>query len=379
MHVMASRIRSLEHPTALLRQRVSSATAALLISVTPLAFAQQPAETLDASLDKVAPGIPKWAVVCLETKTADGKLAFTWHDYRSTADKKDFWPASTIKLFAAIAALERVNEKSFGLDTVAIFEHQQEDGTWSLDASRTVREMISEIFRRSSNEDYTFLLRLAGLDWINTRLLVKERGFPGSAIMRGYSKDRPWAYVREERQRVRLLATESGRQDVIEHVWSGRSYSRERGCTILDPETGNVTTPRELAECLRKLLYHEQLPEAERFRLSVDQVQFLREGGHGLFGLAALTPESGPSAWKGLSWVFPKARFMHKSGVISNFALDLAWVDDSLNGGPRFILVPIVAAGHSTRPTDGETLVSQMALEIARWVRRSGESSRHPR
>lgn len=373
MHVTATPIPGLDHEIARPRGRLPMALAALLL--TPIAQGREPAATLDASLDKVAPGIPKWAVVCIETPTADGKLAFAWHDYRSTADKKDFWPASTIKIFAVIAALERVSEKGFDLDTVVIFEHQGRDGAWRLDASRTLREMISEVFRRSSNEDYTLLLRVAGLDWINTRLLVKERGFPGSAIMRGYTRERPWAYVREERQRVRLLASEGGREDVIEHLWSGKSYSQERGCTILDPETGNVTTPRELAECLRKVVYHERLPEAERFRLSENQVQFVREGGNGLFGLEALTPESGPSAWKGISWVFPKARHFHKSGVISNYALDLACVDDSPNGGPRFILVPVIAAGHSTRPSDGETLVSQMALEIARWVRRSGDPS----
>lgn len=350
----------------------------VLAAVMPAA-AVEPAGTLEASLDKVAPGIAKWAVVCIATEGAEGKLSFTWHDYRSTADRKDFWPASAIKLFAVIAALERVNEKGLDLDTVAIFEHEESGGQWALDASRTLREMISEVFRRSSNEDYTLLLRLAGVDWINTRLLTKERGFQHSAIMRGYVKERPWAYVREERQRVRLLAREGGRQGMIEHLWSGISYSRERGCTILDPETGNVTTPRELADCLRRLVFHERLPEAERFRLTQDQVRFLREGGGGLFGLGALTPESGPSAWKGVSWIFPKARYLHKSGVISNYALDLASVDDSENGGPRFILVPAVAAGHATRPLDGETLVSQMALEIARWVRLSSGGPRKGR
>lgn len=346
----------------------------LLMAVMPIA-AEEPVGTLEASLDKVAPGVAKWAVVCIASEGTDGKLSFAWHDYRSTADKKDFWPASTIKLFAVIAALERVNEKGFDLDTVAIFEHEGSDGQWTLDASRTLREMISEVFRRSSNEDYTLLLRLAGVDWINTRLLAKERGFQNSAIMRGYVKERPWAYVREERQRVRLLARGGG-EAVIEHLWSGVSYSRQRGCTILDPETGNVTTPRELADCLRRLVFHDRLPEAERFRLTQDQVRFLREGGGGLFGLGVLAPESGPSAWKGVSWIFPKARYLHKSGVISNFALDLASVDDSGNGGPRFILVPVVAAGHATQPLDGETLVSQMALEIARWVRRSGGAPR---
>jgi hypothetical protein len=327
---------------------------------------------LDAALDAVAPGVPKFAVVCLVREGEDGAPVFDWIDYRDTADRKDFWPASTVKLHAVIAAMERVREAGFDLEVTATFEHREPDGRWVLDCARTLREMSSEVFRRSSNEDYTLLLRLAGIDWIHTEFLTEERGFPNSALMRGYVKSRPWVYEREEAQRIRLASPDGSRTAVIEHRWSGRSYSEERGATVIDAKTGNVTTPRELAECLRRVLLHEHLPESERFRLSPAQLQFLREGGGGLTGLATVASESGPSGWTGAAGeIFPQARYFHKGGLISDHALELGYVDDSANGGPRYLFVPVIAAGHATKPVDGETLVGRMSLEIAKWVKAS--------
>jgi len=326
--------------------------------------------SLDAALDAVAPDLPKFAMVCLVRKGEEGSPVFDWIDYRDTADRKDFWPASTVKLYAAIAAMERVCEAGFDLDVTATFAHRGADGSWALDSARTLREMTSEVFRRSSNEDYTLLLRLVGIDWLNTRFLCVERGFPNSALMRGYVKTRPWVYEREEAQRIRLTSADGSRSVDLEHVWSGRSYAEERGCTVIDSRTGNVTTPRELLDCLRRILFHEHLPEADRFRLSAEQLRFLREGGDGLTGLATAAPESGPSGWtKAAHGFFPKARYHHKSGLISDYALELGQVDDSANGGPRYLFIAVIGAGSATKPVDGETLVGQMSLEIAKWVR----------
>jgi hypothetical protein len=64
------------------------------------------AASLDAALDPIAPEIRKWATVCIVEKNAAGALEFFWHDYRDSGSARDFWPASTIKLYAAIATLE---------------------------------------------------------------------------------------------------------------------------------------------------------------------------------------------------------------------------------------------------------------------------------
>ncbi len=325
---------------------------------------------LEAVLDPVGPGLKKWASVCRVTRDAAGHPAFEWAHLRDTGSATDFWPASTIKLYAVVAALEFLNERGFSLEAIVSFEHRESNGRWVLDCARTVREMISETFRRSSNEDYTLLLRLVGIDRLNTRFLIPARGFERSALMRGYTAGRPWQYDRSEPQRIRLRSGDSLRSETHEHHWSGRYYAEERGCSIIDAKTGNVTTPRDLVECLRRILYHEHLPLADRYHLNPEQLAFLRHGGDGLTGLETRDEESGAFGWTGAAAiVFPQARYYHKCGIISNFALDLAAVDDTAQGGPAFLMAPVIMAGLATAPVNGEKLVGQMALRIAEWVR----------
>jgi len=353
----------------MLSRGIASAAASLVLAIlTAAPGVVRAAGSLDEAVAGVAPDLRKWAVVCLVSEK-DGRARFDWHDYRDTADRTDFWPASCIKLYAVVAAMELLTEIGAPLDCVVSFEHQEPDGRWVLDCARTQREMVSEVFRCSSNADYTLLLRLVGIDRINTTFLVPERGFAHSALMRGYVAERPWRYAREERQRVTVLWAGVQRR-VLEHAWSGRFYAEERGGTIIDARTGNVTSPRELAECLRRILFHEQLPEADSYRLTPEQVQALRSGGSGWCGLETTAPDSGPSAWKdGVETVFPKARFFHKCGVISNYALEAAFVDDAAQSGKRFILVPVINAGLATKPQGGEALIGEMARAIAEWVR----------
>jgi hypothetical protein len=332
-----------------------------------MAFAAQAAAPeLDSAIDTVAPGIKKWATICVIEKQPDGAPRFDWTDYGSTGDATDFWPASAIKLYAVVAALELLNERGFPLDTIVVFEHREKE--WVTDCARSMREMLSEVFRRSSNEDYTLLLRMVGIDRINSDFLTPARGFPHSALMRGYVLGRPYGYTRAEPQRITLRSADR-RETTFEHTWSGRFYAEERGCTVIDARTGNVTSPRELAECMRRVLFAENLPVAERYRLTPDQLEFLRHGGGGLTGLETRESTSGPLAWEnGFSAVFPHARFFHKCGLISNYALEAAYLDDSAASGKRFIAVPVAAAGESTNPTRGQKIIAEMSRVIGEWV-----------
>ncbi|MHA3772845.1 serine hydrolase [Verrucomicrobiota bacterium sgz303538] len=331
-----------------------------------------PSETskLDAALDSISPELKKWATICLVENGPDNQPKFTWTDYRDTGWKTDFWPASTIKLYAAVAALELLSENGFPLDANVQFEHRAPDGAWVLDCARSMREMLSEVFRRSSNEDYTLLLRMVGIDRINTQFLIPERGFPHSALMRGYVLERPYRYVLSEPQRITLRSANGEKSATLTHTWSGRFYAQERGCTVIDEKTGNMTSPRELAECLRRVLFHESLPEPERYHLSAEQLEFLRHGAGGLIGLETKLSSSGPRAWTNAAeTVFPTARFFHKCGVISNYALEVAALDDSVQSGARFILVPVINAGEDSKPVIGQELVGKMSREISLWVR----------
>jgi hypothetical protein len=315
------------------------------------------ARTLDDLLEGISSDVRKWATVVL-VKGEPSAPVFEWFHYRNSAEAVDFWPASTIKIYAVVAALEYINELQMPTDCVLVYEHGEND-SWVLDSARTMREMVSEVFRCSSNEDYTLLLRFVGIDRMNTKFLISARGFPHSALMRDYVTHRPPLYVNEEPQRITLYARE--REPVrVEHRWSGISYSQQRGATVLSSTTGNCTSTRELAECLRRIMFHHVLPQSERYRLTGEQVRFIIKGGNGLTGLE--NKETGAYAWKdSVEKVFPDARFFHKGGLISTYSLDVAYVQDEASN-TRFIVALAAASG------DPST-VSKMAKRIAEWIR----------
>jgi hypothetical protein len=324
---------------------------------------------LDTVLAGIAPELDKWAAVVV-VEGAGAETRFEAYQYKQTAQSQNFWPASCIKLYAMVAALEILTEQGLTLDTVVSFERQVE-GAWQLDCARSVREMISEVCRRSSNEDYTLLLRWVGVERMNATFLVPAKGFAKSALMRGYvsAATRPYGYILEQAQRI-TLKDNTGKEVRLEHHWEGNSYSEQRGGTVLDAKRGNVTTAGEMLECMRRIFFHESLPNDEKYHLTPAQLELLRHGGGGFTGLETKQEDSYPLAWKqAVEDVFPHAKFYHKCGIISNYALEIAYVDDAHDSGKRFFLVPVINAGLTTKPVNGEALIGQMSKAIALWVR----------
>jgi hypothetical protein len=321
-----------------------------------------PDPDFDAAVDKAAPDVSRRATVIIADKQPDGSLKFRSTHYKDEPAASDFWPASTIKLYAALAALEQVHALALTLDVVVAIEHKDDKGTWILDSARTMREMLSETFLRSSNEDYTLLLRMMGRDAINSQFLTPERGFKKSALMRGYVTARPWVYIPTEPQRITLRAT-VGTVKTVEHTWGGRAWSEERGATVIDAKTGNVTTTEDMAECLRRVIFHEQIPEAERYRISQEMIDFLRYGGGGLCGLETKGKDGGAFAWgKSGEHVYPAARFFHKGGWISNYGLDLACLDDRASSGRAVIVAASVNTGK-------EDVIRALCRGLLEWAK----------
>ena len=125
--------------------------------------------------------------------------------------------------------------------------------------------------------------------------------------------------------------------EFVDHQWGGHSWSAGRGATVIDSRTGNMASTRDLADCLRRLVFHDLIPESERFRISPEMVSFLLHGGNGFTGLETKDPDSGPLAWEGGKEIFPQARYYHKIGIISNEVLELAVVDDRAQSGKAWI------------------------------------------
>lgn len=162
----------------------------------------------------------------------------------------DFWPASSIKVLAALGALDLARSLGFtGAATVAF-----DDGL----PSQTLRSIYEPAIRDSSNYDYDLLVRIAGLDRLNEEFLTARNGFPVTSISRSYGGlpfDESPAMVFEE----------AGR----------RAYVPVRKAERTPECEGNCSNLFEMAESVRRIVLHEEIPVEQRFDLDITDVKAL--------------------------------------------------------------------------------------------------------
>lgn len=328
--------------------------------------AQPSFEQLDMVLDTARGDRQAWGQVTWIWEH-EGELNFEAHGYSDTATRNDFWPASTIKVYPVTAALMILKAQGFSLDAAASFYHAPEgqEGQWVLDTTMTFREMIFDTFTCSSNETYTLLLRFAGLDWLAQEFFTVEHGFSDTALMRGYVTGRPWAYVRAEPQRIVVEEDERSFERV--HTWSGISYADLAGCTIYNSGgTGNCTSPADMSEHMRRVMFHERLDESQRYDVRVEDLDWVRYGDE-VAPVMNNTAACGSAGWEGVSRVMPDADFYHKGGRVSDYRLDIQYVEEP-NTGLRYITFLGTDTGANPPLATLSEAVARMAWTPTRYV-----------
>ncbi len=230
---------------------------------------------------------------------------YTFYDFSGTArDRDDWWPASTVKVFAAVAALERLRE--WGFTPLATVTYHDAKG----DLRCPVRDLVRRAITESDNAAFDLLVELVGGDEMNAWL--RERGFLHTVLLRGYSRRHvdPASNHGILGISVPITVRESGHRPRRIPARQGRI---REGCHDL----GNCTTLWDLSDCLRRVMLHEELPEPERFRLGPEEVALLRSALAG-------PRERGLGVVKGLRAAFaPRdVTCFHKPG----FALE--WFSD---------------------------------------------------
>ncbi|HEV3498280.1 MAG TPA: hypothetical protein VHA34_18235, partial [Actinomycetes bacterium] len=195
------------------------------------------------------------------TKEAGG-LAYEDYQAGVGALGDDFWPASSIKVLAAVAALEYVGQQGFtGSATVA----------FGNGPPRTIRSIYDAAIRISDNAAYDLLVELAGLDYLNGTFLTPARGFPVTVIQRSYT------IGGNLRVNPAITLTEGGRKVVI----PARTGRVDASC----PQ-GQCSNLFEMSESVRRLVLHNEIPPAERFNLAAGDVAGLNSallGAEGWF------------------------------------------------------------------------------------------------
>lgn len=312
---------------------------------------------LDALIDANRGDIEVWAEV-IWVDLAGDTPRYQRASYADTSSRNDFWPASTIKIYPVMGALELLREEGFSLDAEATFFRRSGD-LWVEDSTRSFRDMIHGTFNCSSNVEYTYLLRFTGLDWLNGEFFTEANGFQETALMRGYVSGAPTGYVQTQGQRI--VVREGEREWVREHEWSGRRYADEAGCTVSNGSgTANCSSPRDMAEHMRRVMLHERLPEAERFDVDLEQLDWVRFDG----GVMNNTDTCGGPGWSGVSTVFPDAEFYHKGGRVTSYRLDLQYTSDEASD-THFVTAVVSNTG-------GDAVVETLSEEIARMMATPG-------
>jgi hypothetical protein len=183
---------------------------------------------------------------------------YAWRDTPFVVPARMFHPASTVKLAAAVSALSTLS--TWGLDADTRVRFDDVAGRWD----GPVRDIVREALLHSSNADYNRLMVLAGHAEANGTWLSPRWGLPHFTIQSRYGGRGSGSGFRSSPE----IAWSRGEERGV--IPARRSDHEGVACA------GNCTTLVELQEVLRRVMYHEVLPEAERFPIRLEDVTLMR-------------------------------------------------------------------------------------------------------
>ncbi|MDQ4070294.1 MAG: hypothetical protein M3203_12620, partial [Actinomycetota bacterium] len=264
---------------------------------------------LDSDLAAAGYEVPEGANV-YAVRVLEGPEGRVYQQYQAGGGPlaANFWPASSIKVLAALGALDFAHSLGFSGEATVIFD----DGT----PSRTLRSIYEPAIRDSSNYDYDLLVRIAGVDRLNEQFLTARNGFPATSITRSYAGT-------ELSESPAMILEEGDRRTYV----PARTASSEPECL-----EGNCSNLFEMTESVRRIVMSEQLPPDQRFDLDPSDISALS---------AALMAAEGwfPGAVQGT--LGSGARIWSKPGnAADRDCLDVALVESRT--GKRFLLAASV-------------------------------------
>ncbi len=201
--------------------------------------------SMDAALAAAGYRFPPGAGVYAAKITKEGG-GLAYEDYQGGvgAVGTDFWPASSIKVLAAVGALEFVGQQGFtGAATVG----------FGGGSSRTVKSIYDAAIRISSNADYDRLVEIAGVDWLNEVFLSPSRNLPTTVIQRSYT-------VGGNLRATPAMTISEGGRTVTVPARNGKVFT--------ECPQGQCSNLYEMSESVRRVVLHNEIPPAERFKLA---------------------------------------------------------------------------------------------------------------
>ena len=175
-------------------------------------------------------------------------------DWDQTADDNTDWnAASTVKLFSALAAAERIKAKGFDTRAKVTFFDRARTET-------TVQALIEASLIKSDNIAHNRLAQLAGYDWMNGRTL-KKRGLSKSAIHRPYETSRwiPMTGARSFKSSPKIVLRRGKKTRTLPARTSKGTYTCKHSAAC--------SSMADLARGMARLMLDEQLPRGKRFNI----------------------------------------------------------------------------------------------------------------
>mgnify|MGYP000911234836 CR=1 FL=1 len=202
-------------------------------------------------------------IIAFERKP-DGNTIQHRFDYKGTSlDRDNWWPASMVKLYAAVAALEVLHAHKFSPKASITFHY--EDG----DVTQTITRLVRQAITPSNNAAFDRLVEIVGFDAMNQWFQIK--GIKDTVFLR--------SYTRRVVDETTNLGTprESSAYTVTEGSKTWKVPARIGDDKVWHcPNQGNCTTLQSLAEILRRVMMHEQIPDNQRLNLGRTEIRLLR-------------------------------------------------------------------------------------------------------
>lgn len=383
-------------PLRMKRSRSLIRIALLCLAVIPMActpsqklerknVVQSILETHPEHFKKILDNPEKYRVQILYTqidRDAQNQPHFTSHAYRLNADEY-FYPASTVKLPAALIALEKLNQLGIaGLDKYtplqidSAYSGQSAVRTDSTAANNlpSIAHYIKKVFLVSDNDAFNRLYEFVGQRQLNEALYNK--GFHDARIVHRLSifltpdenrHTNPFTFYQGDQilYKQPLVNNPTPLPNKIKHGMLGKAHMQGEHLVNapMDFTGKNYISVEALQGILKSVLFPEAVPEQQRFNLTSDNYSFLYKYMSMVPGESdspAYDPQEYPDSYvKFLMFgrteknISPNIRIFNKIGDAYGFIIDNAYIVDFENN-VEFLLTAVALVNENDIINDGQ-------------------------
>ncbi|MCS6824195.1 MAG: class A beta-lactamase-related serine hydrolase [Cytophagaceae bacterium] len=298
------------------------------------------------------------------------------HYYYRHEPEEYFYPASMVKLPLAALALEKVHMyKHLGVNKYSLLETNEHTRQAVSDSARysSIAENIMYMLVVSDNAAYNRLFDFVGYEEANLRLY--QKGYHDVRLVQRFSssgngykitgpfklRDSTGKILYEEPEHVSLKSVDPPLRKM--EVGRAEKYGRKIIRKAKDFSSGNFIPLAALHNMLISIIYPSAVPSSQRFRLSENDYDFLRQC------LSIYPRETNMQAWKNDSLYYDNLRkyllagtqrtaldsnirIFNKVGLAYGFVIDCAYIVDYKNE-TEFFLSAVIYVNENEILNDG--------------------------